>query len=53
MLREIRTYWGAIDHARLSSGGKGDIAILVRDLAHAKGLPARARESQIETFFGG
>ena len=51
-LREIRTYADAIFHVASQRGSrKPDYRAIIRNLAEAKGLPARLSAKSIQTFF--
>ena len=51
-LRVIRRYDEALEHVCATcSARSGGLQSIIADLAHAKGLPYRAREKDRETFF--
>lgn len=51
-LQILRTYVAALSHVQFFCGGKkADYRALIKDMAKAKGLPARVGEAQLKEFF--
>lgn len=51
-LQIFGTYGAALDHVQFFCGGKKtDYRALIKDMAKAKGLPARVGEVQLKSFF--